>query len=307
VRLYIGRAPDNAPAGTRDIYQAFGAACRSEEMFREEIRKYGELVDGKPQLTPADVPPLVTQHLRWLRPAAANKMYNARLIERRTPGARLEPAGYPSAASSIEANALAVRPLIMAATQTVSLKMSATRAFDAFYSIVDHPVLLEVLGALTWMPEDHFRADLTWLRGLTGAQIEEWTVVLPQLAGTDSNRDMFGVSRSVHGRSRREGRALFSGIADPKHRLAVDRLASNVDAGDDVQARALQKERRGALLIYPVFELKDDQELPAQIDPRRLIMGFVLASPRSTGSPDQPLVRFGVWDPNQPRDAVIER
>ncbi len=307
VRLYIGRAPDGAPARTRDIYEAFEAACRSEEMFREEIRKYGELVDGKPQLTPADVPPLVTQHLRWLRPAAANKMYNARLIERRTPGARLEPAGYPSAASSIEANALAVRPLISSATQPVSLDMSASRKFDAFYGVVSHQALIEVLDALTWIPEDHFAADLTWLRGLTVDQIEEWLVVFPQLAGTDSTRDVFGLQRSVHGRSRREGRALFSGIADPKHRLAVDRLASNVDAGNDEQARALQKDRRGAIFVYPVFELRDDQALPVDIEARRLIMGFVIASPKSTGSPDQPLVRFGVWDPNQPPDAVIER
>jgi hypothetical protein len=308
VRLYIGRAPEGAPARARDIYEAFEAACRSEEMFRDEIRKYGELVDGKPQLTPAEVPPLVTQHLRWLRPAATNKMYNARLIERRTPGARLEPAGYPSAMPSIEANALAVRPLIESATQAVSLKMSGTRPFDAFYSVVDHRALVDVLEALTWMPEDHFAADLTWLRGLTADQIEEWVVVLPQLAGAEnSTRDVFGLPRSVHGRSRRDGRALFSGIADPKHRLAVDRVAGNADAGNDEQARALQKDRRGAVLIYPVFELKDDQKLPADIDARELIMGFVIASPKSTGSPDQPFVRFGVWDPNQPPDAVIER
>jgi hypothetical protein len=307
VRLYIGRASDGAPVRKRDIYEAFEAACRSEEMFRDEIRKYGELIDGKPQLTPADVPPLVTQHLRWLRPAAANKMYNARLIERRTPGARLEPAGYPSDASSIAANALAFRPVIESATQAVSLNMSQTRPFDAFYGVVDHQALIHVFEALAWMPQDHFAADLTWLRGLTSDQIEEWVIVLPQLAGADSTRDLFGLARSVHGRSRREGRALFSGIADPKHRLAVDRLASNVDAGNDEQAGALQKDRRGAVLIYPVFELKDDQKLPVHIDARHLIMGFVIASPKSTGSPDQPLVQFGAWDPTQPRDAVIER
>ena len=260
-----------------------------------------------PAITPAQVPPLVAQHLGWLKPAASNKMYNARLVERRSPGDRLEPVGYPSAISRIEANSLAVRPLIESAAQAISLKMSMTRTFDAFYSVVDHRALVDVLEALAWMPEDHFAADLKWLRGLTAEQIEEWVVVLPQLAGADSTRDVFGLPRSVHGRSRREGRALFSGIADPKHRLAVDRLAGNVDAGNDEQAYALQKDRRGAVLVYPVFELKDDQELPAHIDAWHLIMGFVIASPKSTGSPDQPLVRFGVWDPKQPPNAVIER
>lgn len=306
VRLYIGRAPADAGGRARDIYDAFEAACRSEEMFRAEIRKYAELVDGKPQITPIDIPPLVTQYLSWLKPAARNKMYNARLIERRSPGTRQEPAGYPSSTEEISENALAVRPLIEAATKSISLK-ATDKSFEAYYAIVSHNELIEVLGALVWTPRDHFAADLTWLRGLRPGQIEDWVIVLPQLVGEGSTRDLFGLPRSVHSRSRREGRALFSGIADPKQRIAVDRLANNRAAEDDQAAQALQKDRRGAILLYPVFELKGGRELPAVVDVRKLIMGFVIASPKSTGSPDEPLVQFGAWNPNLPRDAVIER
>ena len=46
VRLYVGRSDG---INAYDIYLAFEAACRSEETFREEIKRYAELVDGKPQ------------------------------------------------------------------------------------------------------------------------------------------------------------------------------------------------------------------------------------------------------------------
>jgi hypothetical protein len=59
------------------------------------------------------------------------------------------------------------------------------------------------------------------------------------------------------------------------------------------------------LLVYPVFEVKDDQPLPEDIDATRLIMGLVLAAPKSTGSPDQPLVRFRTHDPTR-TDPIID-
>ena len=305
VRLYVGRASPTSGGPTRDIYDAFEAACRSEEMFRDEIRKYAELVDGKPQVTPAQIPPLVAQHVPWLKPTARSKMYNAVLVERRSPGERIEPTGYPQDATSIAHNADAVKPLILAATDLASLRMSATRKFEAFYGIVPHAALVAMLEQLLWAPADHFAADLEWLRRLGSDKITDWVVVLPQLVGNDQTRDLFGLPRSVHERSRREGRALFGGIADPKHRPAADRIASNAEAGTDDAARQLQSPKRGAVLIYPVFELKDGQSLPMHVDPDKLIMGLVIAAPKSTGSPDQPLVRFRTRDPTR-TDAIID-
>src|SRR5581483_4366382 len=52
VRLFIGRAePDGAK--TLDLYEAFEAIVRDEERFREQLRQYSKLVDGRPQITPA--------------------------------------------------------------------------------------------------------------------------------------------------------------------------------------------------------------------------------------------------------------
>ena len=86
VRLYI----------TPELYEGFEAICRDEEHFRAELRRYSELVDGKPQVTPKEIPPLVAQHLPWLKPTSANKMYNAILTERRSPGVVIEPTGIPT-------------------------------------------------------------------------------------------------------------------------------------------------------------------------------------------------------------------
>lgn len=63
VRLYIGRNEPLGKSGTVDLYEAFEAICRDEEDFRGQLARYAELIDGKPQLTPAQIPPLVSQHL----------------------------------------------------------------------------------------------------------------------------------------------------------------------------------------------------------------------------------------------------
>lgn len=184
--------------------------------------------------------------------------------------------------------------------------MSTRRSFDAFYGIFDHRTIVDILNALRWAPTDHFAADLEWLRQLAADQITDWVVVLPQLAGVDSVRTLFGHQRSVHERSRREGRVLFSGIADPKHRLAADRIAGNEAADDDPSAAQLNAEKRGAVLLYPVFDVTDGGGIPGEVKATELIMALIIAAPTSTGSPDQLLVRFRVIDQTHPSQAIID-
>tara|TARA_B110000503_G_C7170181_1_gene423858 strand:- start:405 stop:3326 length:2922 start_codon:yes stop_codon:yes gene_type:complete len=80
VRLFIG---ENERHNSRDIdlYDAFTSTIRDEEEFRAQLKNYAELSneDGSPMVTPAEMPPLVYQHLPWLKPTSRNKMYNAAL------------------------------------------------------------------------------------------------------------------------------------------------------------------------------------------------------------------------------------
>ena len=52
VRLFI----------TPKVRDAFEGACRDEEHFRSELRQYATMIDGRPMITPLDIPPLVIRH-----------------------------------------------------------------------------------------------------------------------------------------------------------------------------------------------------------------------------------------------------
>ena len=150
VRLYIDR---QVRAGRKriDLYDAFGAVMYSEELFRSELRKYAELVNGKPQITPAQVPPLVTQHLPWLRPTSPNKMFNARLVIRRL--LEIEPVAYPKRPDEIAQNYKTILPLLQKATQQVELafpKPTGQGYYQALCGIVTHFELLSALRQLKW-------------------------------------------------------------------------------------------------------------------------------------------------------------
>ena len=302
VRLYIQR-------GTAlDLYDAYEAACRSEELFRTELERYAKVEDGRPTITPAQVPPLVAQHLGWLRPAASNKMYNAQLVERRSPGERLEPAGYPSAPEAIKANTETLLPLIQLATNdaTFSFPMgNRTGTYPAPWGTIDHPSFVKILKKLRWLPADHFKADLTWLDGLEPDQIEDWVVILPQHVGTGPRASIAGVGPLSVFRRKRRRDPLFGAISDPKHRWTSDRVAG-VGTHADPTADQLHRERRGAVLVYPVVELDSDGEVPQELDPEDVIIALVFVAPTSTGAPDGRLVRFVVKDTTREDEPIID-
>jgi hypothetical protein len=296
VRLYIGRAePDGS--STIDLYQAFEAIVRDEEHFRAQLRQYAQLVDGKPQITPAQIPPLVSQHLPWLRPAARNKMFNAQLVVRRSPGTPVEPTGYPMKADDIAHNCNQLRSVMAAATNETSLvvpateKTAATR-FDAYFGTVDHQTLIATLGTLRWVVPDYFAPDLAFFSELTG-KVDDWVVVLPQLGSRGAYRVIGDLGRrSLFSRVRTRG-PLFQAISDPKHRHAVRRVAGAIGPyGDDV-VEGLRQTRRGALLVYPIVE--QELEPPRSddpIDPRKVVVAFTLVAPADAVSGAGQLVQF---------------
>jgi hypothetical protein len=306
VRLYIGRG-SAASENVFDLYEAFEAACRSEELFREELARYAQLDDGVPQITPIDVPPLVAQHLGWLRPAASNKMYNAQLVERRSPGERLEPTGYPKPPEKIRTNTEVLVPLIRRAASegTFLSKGAAKRGFTAFHGLIDHSSFGAMLEQLRWQPDDHFKADLAWLRKLQDKEIEDWVVILPQHAGKGAKAMVAGEGPlSVFRRFRRRD-PLFGAISDPKHRPAAARIAG-VGELEDPLADSLHQARRGAVLVYPLVELEADDEVPDKLDPGEVIIALVLVAPESTGSADGTLVRFTVHNRKRSDDPIVD-
>lgn len=306
VRLYIGRGSGKATTAY-DLYEAFEAACRSEELFRGELARYAKTVDGVPEITPAQVPPLVAQHLGWLKPAASNKMYNARLRERRSPGQRLEPSGYPEAADAIAHNAKVLVPLVAGAETLGDFSYrtkAGSRPCSGYYGLTDHPDFVAILRGLRWLPDDHFAADLAWLEDLEPDQIKDWAVVLPQHVGKGPKARFGGHDkpRSVFRRQRRRG-PLFGAISDPKHRPIAARIAGVGDLDDEL-ATSLHKEGRGAVLVYPVVEFED--EVPEDLSDDEVVVALVFVAPMSTGAPDGRLIQFEVRDKTKFDEPIVD-
>ncbi|WP_427890528.1 Z1 domain-containing protein [Kribbella sp. GL6] len=281
VRLFV-------PPVVRD---AFKAACLDEMDFREELRQYAVMYDGRPNIRPADIQPLVMRH--GLRPTAANKMYNARLVERRTPNK--EPSsGYPQLddKDSLAHNLRAFAPLIEGVSkETVWLQAEVkgvSRQFSARFKEFDNATVLKVLRALKWGGPETFAPDLAWIEGLPDAVLRKWLVVFPQ--GKDAQYSLNGEPGfTIHGRQ-----ADASGIrgnADPIHRVVVDALTN-------------AEERTASLIVYPVMNKDRDVATTASTVP---VMAVRLHLPEAAVPADRRPLVYKVVSPDKPNYAIVDR
>lgn len=282
VRLFI----------TTSVRDAFEAACRDEEYFRDELRQYATMVDGCPKITPADLPPLVARH--GLRPTAPNKMYNARLVERRA--LRMEPSsGYPSLRdqTALGNNIRACVPLLEAATDRETFDLGKG-TFEALVGTVRHDQMIGVLSELRWARTDTFAPELTWLAKLSDV-IKNWTVILPQQKNRNETVNLRGVGQfSVHGR-KVEGDDRIRGNAEPRQRDKIGELQQ--DAPES-----------GYMLLYPI---KNKTRVWSTIEqdghPSKIVMALALSLPKTATPPDHQPVRYQVAIPGRPLYDLLDK
>ncbi|MCX4969581.1 Z1 domain-containing protein [Streptomyces sp. NBC_00654] len=315
VRLYIGREEPMGRTKTVDLYEAFEAICRDEETFRAQLTRYATLIDGKPQVTPAQIPPLVSQHLSWIKPSARNKMFNAELVEIRSPGEWVEPTAYPTATADLRHNAEVWRPVLDTLDPTpVTMTHGGRDSYEALLGTLDHESLIRVLCDLRWSAPAQFSPHLESLltAGEHGPGIDDWLVIAPQQMSARRVAATVLGSRplSLAHRRRRRG-DLFGAISEPKHRGAALRIARARDTekgtGNEI-VESLVRERRGVLVLYPVVEDRAPRISAAgAIDPEHLVMAFSLVPPRSSTGPQRSLVRFRTIDSTRRDSAIIER
>ncbi|MFD5654652.1 Z1 domain-containing protein [Streptomyces sp. NPDC127039] len=304
VRLYIGREEPFGRGKFVDLYEAYEAVCRDEETFREQLAQYAALVDGKPQVTPVQIPPLVAQHLPWLKPSARNKMFNAELVEIRSPGRPIEPASYPLNSTAAKRNTERWRPLLQALgmapmpfSNPPDNSSTLTRTFTALTGTVTHGELISVLSQLEWERPRYFDPHLTYLRQLDGtlAQVDDWLLISPRLASENrTEASVLGSAPlSLVRRSIQDGKSSFGRIASVEHRTAAQRLIN--EAADGPVAKIGPK--TGVALVYPVVEGSSPDSIRAAVrngtaEPSKIVMAFTLIPPRSATSADRRLVRF---------------
>ncbi|MGW7041664.1 Z1 domain-containing protein [Streptomyces avermitilis] len=323
VRLYIGREEAlgrGRTAKTVDLYEAFEAICRDEELFRAELARYAPLVDGRPQVTPAQIPPLVAQHLPWVKPSARNKMFNAELVEVRSPGIPIEPAAYPQDARMTARNTERWKPVLAAVsgTPTTCLLLPddtspLSRSFQAATTVISHAQLLSILSSLEWEDGNVLAPHLNYLSQLDGRlpKVDDWLVIAPQRTPRSRiEASVLGQGPfSLFRRSRQSGKASFGRISGLEHRLYAQQLIDQPDslpAGGNSPALGAT---RGAVLLYPVVEAFKDDEVKAvaatgTAATDRVIMAFTVIPPKAAIDTKQRLVRFQTMDSTHP-DAVI--
>ncbi|MGW4228774.1 Z1 domain-containing protein [Streptomyces sp. NPDC004980] len=310
VRLYIGREEAMGKSKTVDLYEAFEAICRDEETFRAQLTRYATLVDGKPQVTPAQIPPLVSQHLSWLKPAARNKMFNAELVEIRSPGQWVEPTAYPTGAADLRHNAEMWLPALEALDPVTVTLGCRGDSYEAVLGRLDHNALVGILCDLKWSSPTQFSPHLESLisAGETGSAIDDWLVIAPQQTSVRRVEASILGSRplSLASRTRRRG-DLFGAISEPKHRGVVLRVAGATDDSQDPFVESLVRDRRGVLVLYPVIEEEPRLSSDGAIDAGDVVMAFSLVAPASRNAAQRPLVRFRAVDSSKADFAVIDR
>jgi hypothetical protein len=308
VRLYIGRNEQDRTMSL-DLYEAFEAMVRDEEDFRRELERYSHFVEGVPQVTPRDIPPLVSQRLPWLKPEAANKMYNAKLVTRRSPGVSVEARAYPESGPEIASNYARMLPIFKAATDPNTLKAAEKVSFEAYTGLIAHGGLLTALSGLHWMTPTYFQPDLNFLEETEkNGRINDWLVIVPLHKDHMSTAVMLpGLGRrSVFERTRQEGKS-FGPIAEPRHRVPAKSIAgvNQVELGDEV-LESYAAPKRGALLAYPVVAKGHPKIKQNALDPTDVFMAFELWAPLSSCAPGEKLVYFQVRNEDHEEQAIID-
>ncbi|MGV9626354.1 Z1 domain-containing protein [Streptomyces sp. NPDC003487] len=321
VRLFLGRAET---VGTKeiDLYAAFEAICLDEENFRSELKQYATLVDGKPQVTPAQVPPLVSQHLPWLKPTSPNKMYNARLVELHSPGQWQEPTAYPTKAADLRHNTQLWAPVLGALPDTVTTlayhfpadgtRPAATHRFDAFVGRLSPAEFLRLVRELRWGAPSQFEPNLAYLAEINQdgqAGVDDWLLVAPQHTKRGQRLALGGGDRTFawFGRERRRG-PLFGAISEPKHRAAPMRIAGALADSGDPATENLVAGRRGVVVVYPVVEPKhrSDVDEAGRLSPDKIVMAFSFVAPATARRSDGRVLRFTTVDSAKEGQAIID-
>lgn len=313
VRLYVGRK-ETLGKKEIDLYEAFEAICRDEETFRSQLAQYAKLVDGEPQVTPAQIPPLVSQHLPWLKPTSPNKMYNAELIEIRSPGQWVEPTAYPIKQADLRHNTETWRPALdLLGEEPISLSYTSqeqgrTDGYQALIGTLDHTTLLALLSEIRWSQPGQFAPHLEYLTGLGDSQVDDWLLIAPQQT---SGRRRVGTilgSRplTLAHRSRRRGRGdLFGALSEPKHRPAALRITGALPPSGNSYVESLAEERRGVVMLYPVVESVEDAPADGkEVAANKVVITFSLVAPAAASDAHQSLLRFRTIDSSR-RDAAI--
>jgi hypothetical protein len=303
VRLYIRR--DEAV----DLYEAFEALLMDEEAFREELRQYQGLDEsGVPLVEPRQIPPLVSQHLPWLKPTARNKMWNAVIESKATAGGIQDRYGLPPRGDKANSeNLLHVGvPLMEAATTDrvlpFEMQDGSHGRVSAKLGVIDGSTFFDLFQKLVWHIEymDVITPFKRFLEKATSdGRIKEWMVVWPQPSRATEALSLGTFQHvPVIRRNRRVDRIDFVG-SDRKHSTAALPFARGESIGG-IEGR----DARGVVLLY----LADDREPGSDeaLSTQNVVPLLSIAVPRSATRHKRDLIQWTVRVQTQAEEAVVD-
>ncbi|WPR64378.1 Z1 domain-containing protein [Glutamicibacter protophormiae] len=318
VRLYIARDVIDSKGKSYDLYDAFTAIIQDEEAFRAQLRKFSKLDEnGRPEVRPIDVPPLVFQQLPWLKPTGANKMYNA-VLDFEGDGGELRDFPRQIDRGNGSANAkhfAAVRSWLDRLGELTEFEYvdgregePRVKTFNSRVAIVSAEEMYRALEEFRWTSGYSFAPTLRFMeQAMHQGKLVDWAVLVPELDGIRM-REIDGVSVQLLSRSRRRDRGGFSGSSF-RQRAAIERIAGKLSAPGGLEAEKLDTFTRGAMLLTfasdPVSNVKaerDPEKLVDPIDVRDVATLFSLAVPYRSAPRGR--IGFRVLD-NSRRDSAI--
>ncbi|MGB6247102.1 Z1 domain-containing protein, partial [Gordonia sp. (in: high G+C Gram-positive bacteria)] len=306
VRLYLGRN-ETLGSKTVDLLEAFEAICMDEDRFRGELARYAKPGNGSVAITPAQVPPLVYQHLPWLPPVSRTKMFNARLVEVSSAGQWQEPTAYPTNPTALRTNFELWKPFLEALSEDQVDLMAPNPLTDktdkcpALLGSITADSALAVFEKALWMNPDNFAPHLSYLRSITQEnKVDDWLIVAPQHT-TSAQRASLGGARqfSWFARNYRSNEnKLFGAISSPRHRTALLRIAGALTDPGNAATESLVEPKRGVIAVYPIVLPVDQDSVAAdgELRPEKTVMAFAFVAPSSARSADGQVVRFSTID-----------
>ncbi|MFC4949055.1 Z1 domain-containing protein [Pseudonocardia sp. GCM10023141] len=308
VRLYIRR--DHKV----DLYEAFEALLLDEEAFRDELGKYAGLdEDGKPIFEPRQIPPLVSQHLPWLKPTARNKMFNAVVKARASVGTFNQLSSIPQRDEKAKHKAnleKVVLPLLKLAEIPVTLGYvdpadKQAKQQHARVGLIGAKEFLALFGKLSWNPD--YDSVITPLRTFIATatdkgRIEDWAVIWPQrqTPGRMLPIQELGMDVPIWKRKRRQApRIDFTG--ENKRNILS---ASAVPEGANVLGLGVS-ETRGVLVISLVADQEETSEDAPVV--RDDVVGLIsLRVPDKSIRSKRELIQYGVVIADKADDVAVE-
>ncbi|GAA1774304.1 Z1 domain-containing protein [Luedemannella helvata] len=286
---------------TEDLHAMFAAAYRDEAYLRTELRRYAAPAAGAAQLTPRQIPPLIAQHRPDLKPTSPNKMWNARLVEKSSPGEPMEPVAYPTRVSDMKANAELWRPLLAVATQSARFQVPGARTtYEALVTVTDHRSMLAVLSKLTWLNTDTLQPELAWLGSLSPQQLQNWVVIFPYQTRSTTRRTLFGYGPFSMFERRRTTTGSMSVLSESRHRNAAYRIAGVPTKHPDPAADNLHSAATAAIIVYPAINPGTlEGKAGDPIDPGKVTLGFNIITPYSSAPTSGRLIKWTAKDSNR--------